>query len=115
MVTLMSEPVREIIIQGRGIKRDQVAKLKDFLASKFSERVAEINRDGKEIKIRVLDPSKISKTKLRPYIKRFIYHEGLRGEVKVLSAGADALLLHRKGGIEPVEEEVEEEKVKEEE
>ena len=53
MVTLMSEPVREIIIQGRGIKRDQVAKLKDFLASKFSERVAEINRDGKEIKIRV--------------------------------------------------------------
>ncbi|MGQ4833432.1 MAG: hypothetical protein ACP6IS_06040 [Candidatus Asgardarchaeia archaeon] len=96
---------QEIVIQGKGIKRAQVAKLKDFLSKKFPKDVAEIKRSGKEIKIKVINSNKVSKTKLRPYLKRFIHMEGLSNEVKVLSIGKEGLLLHRKGGIEPVEEE----------
>ena len=96
---------QEIVIQGKGVKRAQVEKLKELLTKKFPKETAEIKRDGKNIKIKVLNSQKVSKTKLRPYIKRFIHMEGLSNEVKVLSAGKDSLLLHRRGGIEPVEEE----------
>ena len=96
----------EIVIYGKGIKRKQVSKLKDFLSTRFA-RVAKIKQDGKELKIKPTteDPNVISKKKLKPYLKRFIYLEGEKYEVKVLSDGENRLILHRKGGIEPVEEE----------
>ena len=95
----------EIIIYGKGIKRRQVSKLKDFLSTRFA-RVANIKQDGKEIKIesKTKDSVAISKKKIKPYLKRFIYLEGEKLEVKVLSDGENRLILHRKGGIEPVEE-----------
>jgi len=95
----------EITIEGKGIKRSQVSKLFDLLKEKFPD--VDITRDGKIIKIPRSD--KISKTKLKVYLKKFIHHEGERDIVKVLSGGHDVFIIHRKGGIEPVEEETEEE------
>jgi len=95
----------EIVIYGKGIKRKQVSKLKEFLSTRFA-RIAEVKQDGKEIKIhpRTKESTGISKKRIKPYLKRFIYLEGERYEVKVLSDGENRLILHRKGGIEPVEE-----------
>ena len=106
----------EIVIYGKGIKRRQVSKLKEFLSTRFA-RVVNIKQDGKEIKIEPKEKSttSLSKKKIKPYLKRFIYLEGEKLEVKVLSDGENRLILYRKGGIEPVEETEEMSSVSEEE
>lgn len=99
MVIKMSE----IIIEGKGIKRNQAKKLFDLLKAKFPN--VEIKRESKTI---ILPRTEgISKTRLRVYIKKFIHHEGEKNVVKVLSGGGNILVIHRKGGLEPVEEEEE--------
>ncbi|MHA1713885.1 MAG: hypothetical protein ACTSW4_07640 [Candidatus Ranarchaeia archaeon] len=89
-------------IETQGISRDQVKQLKSFLADHLGDET-KIRQDGRKLIISSKEGKNISKTKIKPYLKRFLYLENLRTKVRILTAGPRMLLLYQPGYVEETE------------
>ena len=97
-----TKPKSGISIEGQGISKSQLKQLKDFLGNHLSENI-KLRQEGKRLTLSFTTEGEISKTKLKPYLKRFLYLENLRTKVRILTDGPAGLKLYQPGYIEEAE------------
>ena len=93
---------RTISIEGQGISGEKVKQLGTFLKDHLGDKV-KLRIDGKKIVLQGNIEDKISKTRIKPYLKRFLYLEKIRTQVRILTNGVDGLILYQPGYIEDAE------------
>ena len=93
----------KLTIEGQGISRVQAKELKQFLGDHLHETVT-IKQDSSNLTISSSSEQKVSKIKLKPYLKRFLYKQNLRQKVRILTGGHNIIRLYQPGYVEEVEE-----------
>ncbi|MHA1506425.1 MAG: hypothetical protein ACTSR0_04460 [Candidatus Asgardarchaeia archaeon] len=80
----------ELEVNVSNLDEEGVKKLIEYMKEKF-KGIAEVDLKGELL---IMNGEKLSKSKVKLYLKKFLHSQGIEG-FKVLSGGGNLLLMHR--------------------